>query len=75
MCAHSVWMCASGGTGGFVCPPQVLWGFRFKQSGESHYLSDALPMFTHVIPKRLRCSISLSFSLFLSLLSLRKERK
>lgn len=41
---------------GFVCPPQVLRGFRFKQSGESHYLSDALPVFTHVIPKRLRHS-------------------
>ncbi len=39
---------------GFVCPPQVLRGFRFKQSGESHYLSAALLVYTRAIPKRLQ---------------------
>ena len=53
---------------GFVCPPQVLRGFRFKQSGESHYLSDALHVFTCVIPERLSISIPLS-------LSVRKKKK
>lgn len=34
--------------------------FQWKKSGGSHYLSDALPVFTHVIPKGLQHSLPLS---------------
>lgn len=74
MCMH-MYVCVKERVGRrFVCPPQVLRGFRFKQRGESHYLSDALPVFTHGIPKRLQRSF-IPLPLPYSLLSGKKKKQ